>query len=227
MPSGHALNVPAALPGEPDNYEPITNRIVQTDITTLSPLGGRRRISAIELMRYEGIARRLLMQQTVEEIAESLHLGIDDVESILRRPGFKREFQRIRREIFKDVDTTIANEEFAPLVRMRAATTRAVTLVNEIMEEVRTRVKDGRARAMDLKVGSELAFGIMDRGRTELSKGAGAVAGGGGVTVTLNATVVAGVSAVVGEAGVDMSDLMGSLIEGDSLPVDPTTPVTP
>jgi hypothetical protein len=163
--------------------------------------------------RYEDIARRLWMQQSVAEIAEAHGVSDRRMRIILREPGMVTAYLRVKAELFANLDNTLFDERAAPLLRARVQAIRAQTLLSEVVEEIRTRLNEGKASATAMKVGVDAAFGIIDRSGGEL-----ALRRGGGATVNVNvgtgATFRDGTDALIrgaiSESGLDLSDLVAA-----------------
>ena len=177
--------------------------------------GYNRPLDLVHSARYEDVARRLIMQQSVREIAAAHKISVGTLQTIMRQPGLIEAFEKAKDSVFSNLDSLIRDEKAAPLLRARAQTIRAQTLLAEIMEEVRSRIGGNIAKAADLKVGSETAFGIIDRAKTEVGLNESRTI----VSVEANLALHAGTSATAGEAiresGIDLSDVI------DVTPVEP------
>lgn len=179
---------------------------------------GRRRVAPLDTIRYEDIARQLLMQIPPADIASNLGMDGSMLGRILKRPAFLETFERVKHAIYMDVDATIMEERLNPLLRARSQAIRAQTTLAEVLEECRTKIANGDAKAMVLKVAAETAFGIIDRSGTELARRPVGVGGPpANVTFNFNAGTPEAMKAVIAESGVDLSDLMPSLTEEDVL----------
>jgi hypothetical protein len=176
--------------------------------------------SLVETARYEEIARKLIMGQKASEIASDLGLSDRHVRRLLQRPEMEAIYRRVATEFYGDIDQVIKDEKLRPLIRAQAQAIRAQTLVTEVMDEVRDRITDGRAKATDLKVGADVAFGIMDRAKGDLSIAHGA--GGGPINVEFNIGGArrALLRETIEEAGLDLSDL--GIVDVESHPVEDT-----
>jgi hypothetical protein len=163
----------------------------------------------IDRARYEDIARRVLMQQSRSEIARAHNFTTRHLRRVLVEPEFIEVFEKARKALFDDIDQVIADEKTAPLIRARAQMIRSQTVVHEVMEEVRKRISGGRAKAADMRVAINAAFGMMDRSKGELGSERGAGSGGTNVNVlNVSATAREILRDTIGESGVDLSDVM-------------------
>jgi hypothetical protein len=164
----------------------------------------------LDIARYEDIARRLLMQQPILEIAKELGITDRHVRRILQRPEMEAIFIRVKDSLLANVDEIIMDEKLAPLLRARGAAIRSLTVLNEIMDDVRGKVRQGHAKASEMKVGADVAFGLIDRSRTELSGGMGGTHNAGNLNVQLNLSM--GKDAIlrdsITESGIDLSDII-------------------
>ncbi len=178
---------------------------------------GRPVYDVIERARYEDIAMRLVMQESLEQIASALDLDVTNVRRIIKRPGFRAVYEDVHRKVYDDLSGLIKNEKAAPLLRLNAKSIRVQTMLGEIIEEVRKRVETGKARSMDLKVGVEAAFGILDR------TGHGTAGRNGRGTNVVNITFNQGTAEIfknaTQEAGLDLSDLR-DYIDVEAVPVE-------
>ena len=163
-----------------------------------------------DIARYEDIARRLLMQQSIPDIAKDLSITDRHVRRLLQKPEMEEIFLRVKDSLLSNVDEIILDEKLAPLLRARAASIRSLTVLNEIMDDIREKVKVGSARASDMKVGADVAFGLIDRAKTELGGPGSNMGGHREVTVQLNLSM--GKDAIlrdsIAESGVDLSDII-------------------
>jgi len=165
------------------------------------PAKGR---ALVDRAMYEDIARRVIMGAKMADIAIDVNYTERHLRRILQRPAFVEVYERISKNINNNLDDVVIDEKLQPLHRFSAMTTRAVTALHEVQEEVRARIANGTARATDLKVGSDTAFGIIDRSKGELSPhGTNRVA----VQFNINSDKKALLRSVVEESGVDLSDL--------------------
>jgi hypothetical protein len=165
----------------------------------------------IDQARFEDIARRLLMQQPPRAIAKAHNLSERQLRRVLRLPAMIDVFEKAKESVFTNLDDLIKDEKASPLLRARAQTIRAQTLLGEIMGEVKHRIQGGGARSSDLKVGMETAFGVIDRSKTEL----GTATVGGGTSIELNLSLQQGTAQVFGDAvresGIDLSDVIDAV----------------
>lgn len=178
---------------------------------------GRRRIAEdewdhragelLDNVRFEEVARRMLMQQRPFEIAEALGVSTRHIYKILKADGFVDVYNRVRDTIYSNLDGVIFDEKAAPLLRARASTMRAQTVVAEVIEEVRKRIAKGQAKAADMRVAVHAAFGTMDRSQSEL---ANRTVKHEHTTTRLNVTADAReiIRSTIRESGLDLSDLL-------------------
>ena len=158
----------------------------------------------VDRAKYEDISRRVIMGAKMADIAIDIGYTERHLRRILQRPAFVEVYERISKNINNNLDEVVVDEKLQPLHRIHAMTNRSITTLFEVQEEVRLRIKDGTARATDLKVGADTAFGIIDRSKGELSPhGVNRVA----VQFNINADKKALLRSVVKESGVDLSDL--------------------
>lgn len=183
------------------------------------PPGGRE---LVDSARYADIAHRLLMGQKGVEIAADLGMSDRHLRRILHRPDFREHYMKVHSEFYSDLSEVIRNEKLQPLVRAQAQAIRAQTLVTEVMEEVQSRITSGMAKATDLKVGVDAAFGIMDRSKGDLSATPSAVAG-----VQVNFNVSDGnkrvLAETIEESGIDLSDIIDVVPSEETNPDDART----
>lgn len=166
--------------------------------------------------RYDEIARRLLLQQPIGQIASDLGISDRQIRRIMRRPEMQKVFNEVREALFSDIDKLIKDEKLAPLMRVQAQAIRAQTVLQEILDEVQVRVHGGAAKATEMKVGADIAFGIIDRSRNDLAQIQGP-RGASGATVNIHLTQekTALLKDVVAESGVDLSDIIDAEIVGE------------
>ena len=164
----------------------------------------------IDKARFEDIARRVLMQQSRTEIARAHDVTPRHLRRILVEPEFLETFEKARKALFDDIDKVIADEKTAPLIRARAQMIRSQTVIGEVLEEVRTRIKGGRAKAADMRVAINAAFGTIDRSKGELGSDRGSSGGGGTHVNVLNVSASAKeiLRNAIGESGIDLTDVM-------------------
>lgn len=166
--------------------------------------------------RYEEIARRLLMQQRPFEIADALGLTQRQVYNVVRHPGFTPIYERVRDTLYANLDAVLFDEKAAPLLRARAQTTRAQTVIAEVIEEVRKRMVGGKARATDMRVAVDAAFGMIDRSRTELAKSTEHIHTTN--VLNVNATARELIRSTINESGLDLSDILPVEVVADDEP---------
>lgn len=181
----------------------------------IPPPAGR---ALVDLAKYEDIARRLIMGETQAEIAQDINYSERHLRRMLHRPDFVEVYQKVSASFYKDMDKVMLNEKLRPIHRAQAMEVRSLTLLANIQAEVQRKIDQGDARSTDLKVGSDTAFGIIDRSKGELSPA--------GTTQIVNHFILKAdkkklLREVVEEAGVDISDL-GIIID-----VEPESPDNP
>ncbi len=173
----------------------------------------------VDRAKYEDISRRLVMGQKAGDIAADVGYSERQLRRILHRSEFIEVYEKVAENLNQNLDAILIDEKMRPLHRIQAGTVRAITLLHEVQEEVRERIRNGTARATDLKVGSDTAFGIIDRSKGELSpQGSPSTA----VQFNINTDKKALLRSVVQEAGVDISDLGLDVIDVTPLKEIPT-----
>lgn len=163
--------------------------------------------------RREDIARRIILQQSVAEIAAIHNLSERRVRIIMREPEMVATYLRVKNELLDKIDDVLFDEKTTPLLRARAQAVRAQTALSEILELVRARIAAGNARSSDMRVGMETAFGLIDR---TPGFGLQRANGAGGAGVNVNVNVGSSgfrdgtndlMRETIRESGVDLSDI--------------------
>ena len=193
--------VPTDTPADAARIQPSPTPLAPGDLTTdrsIDPL--------VANARHEEIARRLLMQQRPFEIADALGVSQRQVHNVIRDPAFLPVYERVRDALYSNIDAVLFDEKAAPLLRARAQTTRAQTVIAEVIEEVRKRMAGGKAKATDMRVAVDAAFGMMDRSRTELAKATEHVHTN--VSLNVNASTRDLIRSTIRESGLDLSDIL-------------------
>ena len=159
--------------------------------------------------RHHDIARKLIMQQSLAEIAADYAMSARQMRRIVKRPGFLKIYRQVHTEMMSDLDSLIKDEKVTPLLRARAQAIRMQTVLQEVVDVVRDRIHDGSARATEMKVAADVAFGIIDRAKSELSnvqtKGGGADVN---VSLSISGDAKKIISDTLGESGLDLSDII-------------------
>ena len=167
-------------------------------------------IAVFDHARYHDTARRLIMQQTLAEIAADFGMSARQMRRVVKRPAFLLIYREVHDEMMANLDPLIQDERIAPLLRAKAQSIRMQTVLQEVVDEIRDRIKQGTAKATEMKVVVDAAFGIIDRAKTELSNVQ--TKGGGGVDVNVALTVTGAskqiISETLGESGLDLSDII-------------------
>ncbi len=205
-----APSVPEKTPAPPPVVEP----------SPIPPESGR---ALVDRAKYEDITRRLVMGQKTVDIAADVGYSERQLRRIMHRDEFIEVFERVSAHLNQNLDEILLDEKMRPLHRIQAGSIRAITALHEIQEEVRQRIKDGTARATDLKVGADTAFGIIDRSKGELSPEGTTTAA---VSFNINADKKTLLRTVVKEAGVDLSDLGLDVIDVTPLEDVPPKEIT-
>lgn len=170
---------------------------------------------------FEDIARRVLMGQKVDEIAEDLGYTGRHIRRLLHDPRLQSAYRKISEEFYSDFDRILRDEKMRPLQRAQAQAIRAQTLLTEVMETVRERIADGNAKATELKVGVDAAFGIIDRSKGEL--GTQSNRSTTNVQFQIGTDRTSMIKATIQEAGLDLSDLgyvEAEVVETKSSPME-------
>jgi hypothetical protein len=175
--------------------------------------------SIVRDARYEDVARRVIMGQDQTEIAADLAISTRTVRRMLTDPQMGDIYRRVHEEFYADLDKIIRDEKIEPLRRAHAQAIRAQTVVSEIIDEVRNRIVGGTAKATDLKVGADTAFGIIDRAKGDLSAVASARTS---VHVRFDMTGDKKnlLRETIREAGIDLRDL--GIIDAEIIPTKET-----
>jgi len=164
----------------------------------------------IDYAKFHDIARRLILQQSTAEIAIDYGMSDRQIRRWLKRPEFLRIYRQVHDEMMADLDKLIKDEKVAPLLRARAQAVRMQTVLQEIVDEVQGRIKDGRARATEMKVAADVAFGLIDRAKIDLSNVPGSQGGATAVNVSLTLTGDGKrlFHETIAESGLDLSDII-------------------
>jgi len=155
------------------------------------------------------------------ELGHQVGLSRTTIFAILKNPRFKEIYEKARDRVFGNLEQLIQDERVEPLLRQKAAAMRGQTLLSEVTEEVRKRIKerdpDGQpvAKAADLRVGLDAAVAAIDR-----SPDTARTHGGSSTSVNVGVFVPSAEQArvmveAVRESGVDMSDVMDDLMQLD------------
>lgn len=204
---GQPVSVPAAQESMPVPGDPGSGK------------GGT--LLPVDYARYHDIARRLILQQTVAEIAADYGLTDRQIRRLLKKPEMLRIYRQVHDEMMSNLDALIKDEKVAPLLRARAQAVRMQTVLQEIVDCVQERVHDGRAKATEMKVAADVAFGLIDRAKIDISTQG---PGGGGNTTQVNVALnVTGdgkrlIHETIHESGLDLSDVID--VDGDMEPSD-------
>lgn len=199
---------PQDRPDEAQTLPPTDPQPPTTDLTTANDAPAAMNLTVDTYARYHDIARRLIMQQTPAEIAAVYGMSVRQMRRVVRKPEMLQIFRQVHDEMMGDLDKLIKDEKISPLLRARAQAIRMQTVLQEVVDEVQSRIKEGRAKATEMKVAADVAFGIIDRAKSELST-VQAKGGGGGVNVSLsisgdNKKILA---QTIDESGLDLSDI--------------------
>lgn len=119
--------------------------------------------------RIDSIARQVLQCHTVEEIAAEGGIKPKRVREIIQSDEFREAYLKVREEFYDKLDEVIRNERLKPLFRAQAQAIRAQSAVTDTMELIHERVKERTAKATEMRVLMDLAFGIIDRSNNEIS----------------------------------------------------------
>ena len=164
--------------------------------------------------RFHDLARRVLCHEPREYIARELGLSVGTINTLLTDPKFIDVYVQVRNEFYTELDKNIKDEKLVPAVRAVAQAARAQTMMGEIMQEIRARIQDGRAKATDLKVGAELATAIIDRSPTldqmklPAAQKSTPTERPAAVSVNFNMGNSKAIRDVVKESGLDLSDVL-------------------
>jgi hypothetical protein len=150
------------------------------------------------------------MQQTLAEIAADFGMSARQMRRIVKRPEFLLIYREVHDEMMANLDPLIHDERIAPLLRAKAQSIRMQTILQEVVDEIRDRIKAGTAKATEMKVVVDAAFGIIDRAKTELSNVQSKGGGGADVNVSLTVSGMGKqiISETIGESGLDLSDVI-------------------
>jgi hypothetical protein len=174
----------------------------------------------VERNKYEDIARMLLMGTPLTDIAVEIGKSPRTLRRILRHPTFVAVHSKVAEEFWGNLDKVLLDEKIRPLQRAQAQAVRAQTLLSETIEEVRSRIADGSAKATDLRVGVDASFGVIDRSKNEMSTAADAKRPAQINQFNIATSKRALLKATIDEAGLDLSDL-------DIIDVTPSDDATP
>lgn len=155
--------------------------------------------------RAEDVARRILLNRSVAQIGRELGISSVSVRAIIDRVEFAAIFDRIRTEMYRTIDETIADERADTMLRRDALYERGMTLAGEIMEAVRKHIKDAPVpRAAVLKAGVDAVAQV------RMFKDEAPQSTPGRATFNLNVTAdkAAIIQATMIESGVDLSDIL-------------------
>lgn len=195
-------------PGDDTTVEPV---VLAASLPSPSPVAADpepipqvRGHEIVNHAKYEDISRRLIMGSKAIEVAADIGMSDRNLRRVMIRPEFIEIYHKVAESFYADLDKVMKDEKIRPLLRAQAQAVRAQTLLYEIQEEVRTRIKDGTARSTDLKVGADTAFGVIDRSKNELTPdGAANIA----IQLNINTDKRRLLREVTEESGVDLSDL--------------------
>ena len=61
-------------------------------------------------LTYNEVARRLIMHQTPEEIAQAMALKLETLKAMMRRPDFMETLEKVRAKAYQGVDKNLEND---------------------------------------------------------------------------------------------------------------------
>ncbi len=127
------------------------------------PVGAPPLPLVVKQARWSEIARRVLCQEKREHIAAEVGLSVGALTNLLNDPDFVSLYVQVQAEFYAELDKHIKDEKLAPALRAQAQAVRAQTLMGEVMEEIRERIKAGKASGTVLKTAVDLSTAILDR----------------------------------------------------------------
>jgi len=148
-----------------------------------------------------------------KELAYRLGVSAATISRACNDPRFQSIYALRRTEHVERLDDFIIDEKQETDERLEALRTRSVTLAAEIMQEVGERVRGKTARASEMKVGVDAAFGVMDRAP-------GGRQSSGSTTFVYAPTLQQAkiITDAATEAGIDMSSVFDAEVVVESTP---------
>jgi len=104
-------------------------------------------------LTYNEVARRLIMHQTPEQIAQATAINLSTLKQMLRRPDFLEVLEKVRGKAYEGVDKLI--EEDAKSVRQK---------IVDIQEDSFERLKTLMEHAASEGIQKDIAQDFLDRG---------------------------------------------------------------